>query len=137
MAVESRVLAFTLAVSVAAGILTAALPALRESRADPAVALHASSGGSQRSPRVFNALVVAQVAVSFLVLITAALFVRSLDVQRRLDPGFPRDNGLMVRLDPSLNRYSPEQTRAFYDRLLDEAVPDAFAAVAPGRSCPG
>lgn len=128
--IEWRVLLFTLVVSATAGIIAGALPALRESGADPAAALQAAAGGSQRSPRAFGALVVAQVAVSFVVLITAALFVFSLDRLRRLDPGFPRENGLILTMDPSLNRYSPEQVLAFYDRLLADlrALPGVQAA---------
>lgn len=130
VAIEWRVVAFTLAVSVVAGVVAAALPAWRESRADPAASMQAGGGGSPRSPRMLDGLVVAQVAFSFVVLIGAALFVQSLERRRGADPGFPLENGLMLTVDPSLGGADAAEIREFYRRVLDDlkAVPGVVGA---------
>lgn len=130
VAIEWRVVAFTLAVSVVAGVVAAALPAWRESRADPAASMQAGGGGSPRSPWILDGLVVAQVAFSFVVLIGAALFVQSLERRRGADPGFPLENGLMMTMDPSLGGANAAEIREFYRRLLAEldAVPGVVGA---------
>jgi hypothetical protein len=111
---------FTLIAATLAGVLAGVLPALREGRRNPATTLRAASGGAARGSRLRDALVIAQVAVSLVVLVAAGLFVQSLEQQRRLDPGFPLANGLMLTVNPSLQGYSPARVRDFYDRLLDE-----------------
>jgi predicted permease len=117
-ALEWRVGVFTLIVATTAGVLAGVLPALREGRADPATTLRAASGGAARGSRVLDALVVAQVAISLVVLVAAGLFVQSLERQRQLDPGFPLANGVMLTVNPSLQGYTSERMRAFHERLL-------------------
>ena len=117
-AIDWRVGAFTLMVATAAGLLAGVLPALREGRSDPATTLRAGSGGTARGSRLLDGLVVAQVAVSLVVLVAAGLFVQSLERQRELDPGFSLENGLMLTVNPSLQGYSPARAREFHDRLI-------------------
>jgi predicted permease len=62
-------------------------------------------------------LVGAQVALSLLLLVGAGLFVRTLRNLETLGPGFPTDRLLTFRIDPSLNGYTDEQTKSFYQRL--------------------
>jgi predicted permease len=62
-----------------------------------------------------------QVVLSFLLLIGAGLFIRTLANLKSLDIGFRADNVLLVSLNPALNRYSPERVGAFYDQLLERA----------------
>ena len=62
-------------------------------------------------------LVGIQVALSLLLLVGAGLFVRTLRNLERLGPGFPTDHLLTFTIDPSLNGYSDEQTKSFYERL--------------------
>ena len=77
-----------------------------------------------------KALVVAQIALSLLLLIGAGLFVRSLQKLKDLDPGFRATNLLVFKVNPSLNGYGPERTKAFYERLKEslETTPGVEAA---------
>ena len=91
MALDARVLSFTALVAVATGILFGLAPALQFSRPDLATELKDRSSqpsGTRGRVTVRNALVVAQVALSFVALIGAGLFLRSLDNARQINPGF-------------------------------------------------
>ncbi len=120
--IDARVLGFTLALSLATAIAFGLTPALHTLRTgqfpalrDQAVSL---SGGRKRS-RLQRALVVGQVALSLVLLVGAGLLLRSLGETRRIDPGFDVDNGLVVPIDLGFGRYSEDDGRAFYERLLD------------------
>ena len=62
-------------------------------------------------------LVGIQVALSLLLLVGAGLFVRTLRNLENLGTGFPTDRLLTFKIDPSLNGYSDEETKSFYERL--------------------
>ena len=66
-----------------------------------------------------KALVVVQVALSLLLLVGAGLFVRSLENLRDLDPGFVRENVLMVQTSAGSIGYKGQRIRTFEDRLLN------------------
>jgi predicted permease len=70
--------------------------------------------------RFRKALVVAQVALSLLLLIGAGLFTRSLMNLRQLDPGFRPERLLAFSVDPSLNGYAPERRRAVLEQIREE-----------------
>jgi putative ABC transport system permease protein len=97
-----RMLVFTTTISLAAGILFGLAPALRAMREDliPAIkeATHTMTGGRHRF-RLADVLVVAQVALSLVLLIGAGLVVRSLQSLQNLDAGFERKNVLTFSLD--------------------------------------
>jgi predicted permease len=118
--VEWRVVLFTFVVAAAAGLVAGLWPALRESRADPATSLRRGSGGAARSTPVMGFLVVAQVAVSVVVLMVAGLLFQSAQQQQAISPGFPLERGVVVTIDPGLNGYTPEQSRVYFDRLVEE-----------------
>ena len=63
-------------------------------------------------------LIVAQLALSVVVLVAAALFTQTLNQLRLVDPGFERDRVLIA--STATDGYSPEQRKTFYARLLDE-----------------
>jgi len=129
---DARALVFTLAVSVAAGVLCGLFPALRASRADLVVALKeggsATAGGRHRS-RLQQAFVVTQVAVSLVLLVVAGLLLRSLRNSDAFDPGFKTDNLLLAQIDLRRQGYSEEQGRAFYRQLTErlKSLPGARA----------
>jgi predicted permease len=103
MPIDSRVLLFTAAIAIGTGILFGLVPALQFSRPDLAVELKdrsSQSGGAGRSA-VRHALVVAQIALSFVALIGAGLFLRSLDQARAIDPGFDADRLAVLSFDLS------------------------------------
>jgi hypothetical protein len=63
--------------------------------------------------------VLLQVALSLPLLIGAVLLLRTLQNLRGLDTGFDRNNVLLASVNPSLNGYSADQSRNFFNELLD------------------
>jgi putative ABC transport system permease protein len=115
-----RILAFTFAASALTGILFGLAPALQSARPNLAPTLKDQAtnvlGGQGR---VRKALVASQVAVSLLLLIGAALFIRTVDNLLSVDIGFDSGRLLSFSVDPSLNGYTPERTRQFSKSLID------------------
>jgi predicted permease len=109
--IDARVLAFTAAVSILTGVLFGLAPALRGSRVELTRALKEGAGSSSETVRTKkwlnagNGLVVAQVALSMVVLAGAGLLVRTLQNLKNLDPGFDTRNILTFSLDPTLIGY--------------------------------
>ncbi len=119
-----RVLGFTAAVTLATGILAGLAPTLRSSRLDltPSLRENASSmpGGAVQSRwrfRLSNALVVAQVAISIVLLAGAGLLVRTLGNLRHLNPGFDMQNILLFGVNPTIAGYKDLQTVHLYRDL--------------------
>ena len=130
------VLAFTLAVSVLAGILFGLVPALHVARSDLNAALGAEGRGAtsgRRRNRLQSLLAVSQIAFSTVLLIGAGLLVRNLVQMRRAAPGFDPANLLTMNITLPPARYPRGgQMIAFFDRLLQKvrALPLVPAAVA-------
>ena len=138
-----RVLAFTGGVTLITGILCGLAPSFRSARADltPSLRENASSipgGASQggRRVRLGDALVVAQVALSVVVLVGAGLLVRTLHKLQTLDPGFDTRNVLLFGIDPSLAGYKDTQTAQLYRQLQArfEALPGVVSASYSGHA---
>jgi predicted permease len=130
-----RVLAFTLGVSLATGMVFGIAPALRGAGTGVAPALKDETGmGGYRKSRVRDVLVVAQVAVCSVLLIGAGLCVRSLLKARSIDPGFDTQHEMMAVLDPGSLGYSEAKGRAFYKELIDRvrALPGVASASLAG-----
>jgi predicted permease len=136
---DTRILAFTLVLTFLTGVIFGLLPALRASRPDPWVTLKDTVGsiaGTGGSLFLRKGLVTAQVALSFLLLFGAGLFVRSLQNLKTTDTGFGLDNLVTFQLSPDLSGYDEERTVLFYRQLLERlrSAPGvktaAFAAVA-------
>ena len=118
---DGTVLGFTLGVSVVAGALLGLLPALQSTRPDVAGALRSENagGGQPGQLRWRNALVVAQVAISLVLLVGAGLFLRSFERVQSVDPGFGREpTALMTFMTPA-TRFAPDEARVYTRRLLD------------------
>jgi predicted permease len=120
--IDMPVLLFALAVSIATGLAFGLVPAL-SARLNLVAALHEggerSSGGVLRH-RLRSALIVVQVAVSFMLLIGAGLMLRSLWKLQQVDPGFHTERVLTSRLDMNFSKYNDaEKRRAFQARLLE------------------
>ncbi len=133
-----RLLGFTLALATATGLVFGLLPALRASRWDPWTTLKDTAGavaGTRGSGFLRKSLVVAQVALSFLLLAGAGLFVRSLQNLKATETGVAVDNLVAFELSPALSGYDDERATRFYRELLDRlrSAPGvhsaAFAAV--------
>lgn len=117
------VLAFTTLLSLATGLGFGLAPAFQAARADVLAALKdlAGSGGPPRRFRSRNLLVVSQVCGSLVLLVTAVLFVRSMQEAHGIDPGFRVDDVLVMSLEPGLYGYDEAEGRAYYERVRDEA----------------
>ena len=127
--IDWRVLGFTLAATLFTGLLFGIAPALRSMHIDLTPALKDSAGGlggRQGRFRLGNILVVAQVALTVVVMVGAGLVVHTLQNLRSLDPGFAISNLLTFDVDATLTGYKGERMAAFYRDLRDR-----FAAI-PG-----
>jgi predicted permease len=120
---DGQVLLFTAMAALATGIAFGLAPALQASRADVVSALK-DQGTASSGPRRFvvkNLLVVAQVCGSVVLLIVAALFVRSLQQANGIDPGFRVDDVVTMSLEPGLYGYGEEQSRSLYRDVVDRS----------------
>ena len=118
-----RVLTFTLVLSVATGILFSLIPALQSSKPQlvPALKDEAAMAGFRRS-RLRNALVVAQVSLSIVLLLCAGLIVRSLQAAQQMRPGFNPENAVALSFSVVLQGYDEARGRAFYKQVLERAA---------------
>ena len=115
---DGRVLAFVAGAMLLTSLVFGLLPAVRGSRTEITLSLKDRSGAlSGGGISLRRMLVGVQVALSLLLLVGAGLFVRTLRNLESLGPGFPTDRLLTFTIDPSLNGYSDEQTKSFYQRL--------------------
>ncbi|MBS1855292.1 MAG: ABC transporter permease [Acidobacteria bacterium] len=117
---DPRVLGFTFALSLVTGLVFGLVPAWRATSPGLAVTLK-DQGGSVSSSRTHvrlrKALVIAQVAISLVMLIASALFTRSLSNLRAVDLGFVPDRLLTFGLDPSLGGYDATRNRGLAEEL--------------------
>ncbi len=117
-----RVFAFALFTASLTGMLTGSMPVFRATKTNLSDTLREGgrslSGGAERH-RVRNALVVAQVCGSFLLLIAAGLFVRSLEKAQSVDLGFDPRNVLNASVDPGQLGYDEVRAKSFYKGLGD------------------
>jgi predicted permease len=120
-----RVFAYTFGLAAAAGAFFGFVPALQASSLRIASALHEDAtllGLRVSRSRVRNALVIAQVASSLVLLIAAALLARGLQHARALDLGFAATNVLYAEYDLEKAGYSREAAARFTHRLADRAA---------------
>jgi predicted permease len=131
---DLRILSFTLAITLLTGVVFGLLPALRASKPDTWGTLKdtvgAVAGGSGSSLFMRKALVASQVALSFLLLFGAGLFVRSLQNLQGTDTGIHLDNLVTFQLSPALSGYDDERTFNFYQQLIErlESAPGVRSA---------
>jgi predicted permease len=122
---DSRLLVFSLALSVVTGLIFGLVPALRSTRMDLNTTIKSSDQGPGK-PGFWkgrlagrNVLVSVQLALSVVLLVASGLFVRSFAAARVMDPGFRIDHTLVVSFNASLIRYDEAKSRAFYKALID------------------
>jgi predicted permease len=131
---DLRILLFALGLMLVTCLIFGLVPALRASRPNLATTLKdvvASIAGRGGSLLLRKGLVTAQVALSFLLLFGAGLFVRSLQNLKATDTGFrDLDNLVTFQLSPALNGYDAPRTVHFYRELLDRirAIPGVRSA---------
>ena len=104
---DAQVLAYTLLLSVAAGVLAGLFPSLRFSRVDVNEALkQGTRGGSEAGGKTRNLLVVCEVALSLVLLIGAGLMIRTLWQLRDVRPGFDSSNVLTMNVAIPRGRFA-------------------------------
>ncbi|MCX6636509.1 MAG: ABC transporter permease, partial [Acidobacteria bacterium] len=126
------VLLFSLALSLATGLLFGLVPAWQSARPDATPALKEQSASPSRTAlRAKKTLVAAQVALSLVVLIGGGLFVRTLANLQRIDPGFRTGNLVSFDVDAPLSGYKPGQAVRIYEQLRErlEGLAGVNAAV--------
>jgi len=131
-----RVLVFTIAVALLAGILTAVVPALHVSRPDLNEVLKEGARGGIASParhRLRSLLVVSEIALALVLLVSAGLMVRGFRNLANEQLGFDRNHVLTFRISLAESKYnSPERTRGFYEQLVQklQSLPSVESAAA-------
>jgi predicted permease len=120
--VDAPVLGFALLLSLTTGVLFGLVPARRASRPDLAVSLKSQTPrAGLRGIALRNGLVVAQVALSLVLLIGAGLFVRTLRNAQASDPAFRTGNAVLVNLELGVAGYSNARGKQFYAQALERA----------------
>jgi predicted permease len=131
---DVRVLLFALAITIASGVLFGLVPALQASKPDLVTTLKGDVtqplGHRAWRLNLKKSLVVLQVALSMMALITAGLFVRSLQKATQINPGFVTDNVVMMGFNLGREGYNEAQGKQFHRRLLERvsAIPGAQSA---------
>ena len=122
---DGRALGFTLGLSLLTGIVFGLAPALQASKPDFVAALKEDTPGLGRLARRFSLrgiLVVAQVALSIVVLIGAGLCVKSLRALQAIDPGFEPAKVVTASFDLSQNGYDEARGRQFIAQLSERVA---------------
>jgi predicted permease len=130
---DLRSLAFTLALATLTGIAFGLVPAVRASRPEVTSALKGDGAAGLRRARIQGSLVVLQLALSVVLLTSAALFLRRLQAQQRYDVGYDTENVLSLAFDLEALGYSEEARATFYDELRRraEGLPGIAAVSVP------
>jgi putative ABC transport system permease protein len=125
--VDARVLLFTLAVAIVTGWLFGLAPAIQLARPELNTMLKEggrSGGEGAKWNRVRGAFVVAQVALSLLLLVGGGLLIRSFDKLLRVDPGFKPENLLTLEYRLPRNKYQQGEAQWNFHRQVVERIRD-------------
>jgi putative ABC transport system permease protein len=130
---DVRVLVFTLLISVTSGVVFGLAPSLQLSRSDLNSPLRnegPGSAGNRRRSRAQGVLLVAQVALSMVLLVGSGLLIRSFIRLRSASPGFDSRSVLTMNITLPPAKYGKAQLTAFYDRLIKrvETIPGVQSA---------
>lgn len=133
-----RVLIFSTAISLVAGLALGLVPGVQASGGDMVTPLKdgsAGSGARWRRGRLRQGLIVAQVSLSLVLLVSAGLFLRALDAARLIDPGFSTRRGLVGAIDVGGAGYDEARGVQLFRALAAEvrAVPGVEAAALAQR----
>ena len=122
LAVDGRVLAFTIVIAVLTGLLFGLAPAWRSTRIEPHAAMKANSRGVLEGRSRWNlgkALVAAQIALSLVLLVGAGLLLGSFLKLVNLDPGFQKDHVLLVTAGLRNTHYPEDRRLAVFRDILE------------------
>jgi putative ABC transport system permease protein len=127
-----RVLGFTIAIGIAAGLIFGLAPVLQLKRAETVASLRDEGGtvaSGVRATRARSAFVVVQVALSLVLLVGAGLFLRTLQQAYAVSLGYRIDRMLIATIEPG-DRYQPAAGQTFYADVLNRlnSLPGVAAA---------
>jgi predicted permease len=127
-----RVLAFTGTIAVATAVIFGTAPALRATRVEPNEALKEKGRGQAGDGRgaLGSALVVAQVALSLMLIVAAGLFMRTFSTLAHLDLGFERERVLVASVNAQRLQLEPALRPALFERLREAAAGVPGVAIA-------
>jgi putative ABC transport system permease protein len=130
---DARVLMFTITLTLITGVIFGLVPALQASRSDQAEGLKKGSRGntSGRNNRVRGLLMVAEIAMSFVLLVGAGLLIKSFIRLREVNAGFNPENLLTLRLAAPPGKFRDDETRIqFFRQAIDhiQATPGVQSA---------
>lgn len=132
VSLDTRVVGFTVAVSLLTAIAFGLAPALQLAQPRLASALKDDVGSApgRRRHRLRDTLVVVQMAVSLILLVGGGLLIRALRSGQSIDPGIDTEHALMMSVDLGLQGYDETRGRAFYQQILKKvrALPGVEAA---------
>lgn len=132
LSIDSRVLAFTVAVAVLTGLLFGLVPAWRATRVDPQSAMKANARGVTQGGKFTpgKALVVVQVALSLVLVAGAGLLLATFIRLETLDPGFERAHVLLMDVDLGERTTTPVRRGVVFTRVLEQlrALPGVHSA---------
>lgn len=139
VALNWKILLFTAAISLLTTGIFGVLPSLRGSRVDPGSAIKLDSRtirGRLRGWSLSHVLVAGQVALSLMLLITASLFIRTLNNLENSNTGFDRNNVIQAQIDPAAAGYKSEQMAALSGRIIErvQMLPNVESASASVHS---
>ena len=117
--------AFAAAVAILTGIVFGVIPAFRATAVDFNPPIRGSSQLNRSGRRLGKLLLVAQIAISVVLLIGAGLFLRTLRNLRNVDTGFSTSNLILFGVNPAANQYDPERTAGLFENSLERlaAIP--------------
>jgi predicted permease len=137
--IDSGVMLFCAAMAIGTGLISGLFPSLHSTRPSLLSTLKEDAGqkGAARGARRFRtALATVQIALSMALLVAAGLFMRSLVNVTRVELGVQAENVITFNIAPELNGYTPERSRALFERIEDElaampGVTDVTASMVP------
>jgi predicted permease len=133
--VDSRVLVFTLGISLLAGAIVSLLPVFKTARSDRLMTLikqrEMRTGGAAAGRRWLSALVISEMAIAVTLLVAGGLMLKSFQRLQKVDLGFQQDNLLSVRMDLPVDKYANQVQRgAFLEQTIERvrALPGVVSA---------
>ena len=116
---DQRVLGFTLAAALSTGLVFGLFPALQASRTElvPSLKGDEALSGRRRGFAFGKLLVVAQVALSLTLLVSAGLFLRSMSYAQQIDPGFRTEGIVLAHYDVSMHGYDRQRGESFFEQI--------------------
>jgi predicted permease len=135
LSLSTQMIGFAAALSLGTGVLFGMYPAIHSTRPDLSAMLKVSLGqpaSARAAQRFRSVLVTAQIALSMALLVSAGLFIKSLNNVSRVDLGLNAENVLMFSVSPQLNGYESERTAELFMRIEEDlsAIPGVTAVSA-------